>query len=77
MNAPARDLVYIPNATYGVNIVARSLQLNPGYEILTTNHEYGACNNIWEFICRKTGAIYKQQAITPPFESEERIIDLL
>jgi isopenicillin-N epimerase len=77
VNAPARDLVYIPNATYGVNLVARSLQLMPGDEILTTNHEYGACNYIWEFICRKTGAIYKQQTITPPFESEERIIDLL
>ena len=38
LNVNADDLVYIPNATHGVNIVARSLQLKPGDEILTTDH---------------------------------------
>ncbi len=30
LNADADDLVYVPNATFGVNIIARSLSLNPG-----------------------------------------------
>ena len=77
MNCPAKDIVFIPNATHGVNIVARSIQLNPGEEILTTNQEYGACNFAWEHICSKTGAIYKQQPITLPFLSAEQIMDQL
>jgi isopenicillin-N epimerase len=77
VNCSVSDIVYIPNATHGVNIIARSLKLDPGDEILTTNHEYGACNFIWEHLCNKTGAIYKRQPITPPFVSQEQILDQL
>src|SRR5512134_710750 len=66
LNANADDLVYIPNATQGVNIIARSLQLKPGDEILTTDHEYGACDYTWEFICSKTGTKYVHQSIALP-----------
>jgi len=77
INCQAKDIVYIPNATHGVNIVARSIQLNPGDEILTTNQEYGACNFAWESVCSRTGAIYKRQTLTMPFESTEQILDQL
>jgi isopenicillin-N epimerase len=75
LNTDADDLVYIPNATHGVNIVARSLQLRPGDEILTTNHEYGACDYTWDFICGKTGAKYIHQSIPLPVYSEEEIVN--
>jgi isopenicillin-N epimerase len=75
IHSSANDLVYIPNATHGVNTVARSLQLNPGDEVLTTNHEYGACNFTWDFICEKTGALYKHQTIKVPVKSQNEIVD--
>ena len=66
LNAAAEDIVYIPNATHGVNIIARSLQLNPGDEILTSDHEYGACDYTWDFLCGKVGAKYIHQPIPLP-----------
>jgi isopenicillin-N epimerase len=75
VNADPDDLVYIPNATHGINIVARSLDLKPGDEILTSNHEYGACDYAWEFNCEKTGAQYIHQPLPLPVRSEEEIVE--
>jgi isopenicillin-N epimerase len=69
------NLVYIPNATYGVNLIARSIHLAQGDEVLTTNHEYGACNFAWDFICRKTSAVYHQQPIGLPVISSDEIVE--
>ncbi len=75
LNADADDLVYFPNATHGVNIIARSLGLKPGDEILTTDHEYGACDYTWDFVCGKTGAKYIHQSIPLPVRSEDEIVE--
>ena len=75
LNTSADDLVYIPNATHGANIIARSLDLQVGDEVLTTNHEYGACDYTWEFICAKAGARYIKQQIPLPVRSSEEIIE--
>ncbi len=74
LNAAADDLVYIPNATHGVNIVARSLNLQPGDEVLTSDHEYGACDFTWDFICGKVGAKYIHQPIRLPVQAEDEIV---
>ncbi len=75
LHARADDLVFIPNATFGVNIIAHSLKLETGDEILASDHEYGACDNVWEFICRKTGASYMRQHIPMPANSADDIVD--
>jgi isopenicillin-N epimerase len=75
VHTDADNLVYVPNATTGLNIVARSLRLNPGDEILTTDHEYGAMDRTWRFICRKTGTAYKQHPIPVPVTTLENIVE--
>jgi isopenicillin-N epimerase len=75
LNADANDLVYIPNATHGVNVIARSLQLKDGDEILTTDHEYGACDYTWDFLCGKAGAKYIHRSIPVPVCSEDDIVE--
>ena len=68
------DLVFVPNATFAVNQIVQRLELNPGDKILTTNHEYGACNNLWQIISEAKGAIYKQCEIPTPITSKQAIL---
>jgi isopenicillin-N epimerase len=70
LGAQTQDLVFVPNATTGVNIVARSLRLQPGDEILATDHEYGACDATWQRVCAQAGAVYRHVEIPLPFERE-------
>lgn len=77
LHASADDLIFVPNATFGLNIVAQSLGLQPGDEILTTDHEYGALNLTWKFVCQKTGARYVQQPIPLPVTTQEAFIETL
>jgi isopenicillin-N epimerase len=64
------NVVFVPNATTGVNVVAQSLAalLAPGDEVLGTDHEYGACANAWEAVCARTGARYVRQLVPLPNE---------
>ncbi len=75
LNVAGDDLVYVPNATHGVNIVARSLDLQPGDQVLTTNHEYGACDFTWDFLCARRGAEYIHQPIALPVVSEAQMLE--
>lgn len=71
VGAAADDLVFVANATSGVNLAARSLELAPGDEVLATDLEYGACDLTWEDVCRRAGARYVRAAIPRPIEGIE------
>jgi isopenicillin-N epimerase len=77
LNAPVEQMVFVPNATYGINVVARSLELEAGDEILTTNHEYGAVNNTWHFNFDKRGVKYINHPIPLPVTTPEEFVDRL
>ncbi|MBA2247387.1 MAG: aminotransferase class V-fold PLP-dependent enzyme [Chloroflexia bacterium] len=77
VNVQPTDLAFVVNATSGLNVVARSLALGPGDEILTTDLEYGALDFTWTHLCRKAGASYVNQHIPVPFTTPEAIVDAL
>lgn len=77
LGVDADNLVFIPNATFGVNVVARCFDLQPGDEILTSNHEYGACENIWKFLSQRSGFQIVRQEIPLPLPPEDEIIEIL
>ncbi len=60
LNVNADDLVYFPNPTTAVNMIVRGVQLGPGDEVLTTDHEYGALERTWHVRCRERGAILRK-----------------
>ncbi|MBI5929956.1 MAG: aminotransferase class V-fold PLP-dependent enzyme [Chloroflexi bacterium] len=75
LHAPTDSLIFVPNATAGVNTFARSLNLQPGDEILTTDHEYGACDLTWQFVCRQTGAVYRHYPIPLPVTTHADFVE--
>ncbi len=75
LGAGADDVVFVPNATHGMNIVARALDLQPGDEVLGTDHEYGAVERTWRFVCGGRGATYRSQAVPLPVTSQDEIAE--
>jgi isopenicillin-N epimerase len=70
LGCDANDIVGVLNATSGLNIVAQSLELKPGDQILTTDHEYSALEKTWAYVCRKTGAEIVTVKVPMPLVSE-------
>jgi len=54
VGSEAADLVFVRNATAGVNSVLRSLRWKPGDELLLTNHAYNACRNAADYVADRT-----------------------
>jgi isopenicillin-N epimerase len=77
VGADADDVTYVTNATVGLNVVARSIALHPGDEVLTTDHEYGALDRTWRFLCEKQGAKYIRQPVSVPIQSADEVIEAI
>src|ERR1041385_8899238 len=60
VGARGDDLTFVQNATTGVNMAARALDLRPGDEVLTTNLEYGACVLTWQRLCTLVQASFDE-----------------
>jgi isopenicillin-N epimerase len=71
------DLAFVQNATTGVNLAARSLDLRPGDEVLATDLEYGACDLAWEWHCRGREARYVRAPILLPLSDPSELVDAL
>ena len=85
LGVAANDLVYFPNPTTAGNMIMRSLlsvgarqagvALQPGDEILTSDHEYGALDRTWGYFCRQSGAVYTHRSVPLPVESPEAFVE--
>lgn len=75
LNVGKDDLIYVPNPTFAMNIVANALTLGEGDEVLTTDHEYGACENVWHFLSGKRGFRYVAQPIPLPLTTPEDVLE--
>jgi isopenicillin-N epimerase len=77
VGAPASDLVFVPNTTTAVSTVLRSLDLEPGDELLTTTHVYGACRNALEYVAERTGARVVYAPIQFPLNGTKQLTEPL
>jgi isopenicillin-N epimerase len=68
-------MVFVPNATTGVNAVLRSLKFKPGDELLTTDQEYNACRNALNFAAERAGAAVKVVPLPFPLRSADDAVE--
>lgn len=77
VGADPADVVFVINATMGVNTVVRSLAFEPGDELLTINHVYNACRNALEYAAARSGASVVIAEVPFPIDSPEVVVDRL
>ncbi|MEP6862081.1 MAG: aminotransferase class V-fold PLP-dependent enzyme [Deltaproteobacteria bacterium] len=70
VGAPADRLVFVPNATHGVAIAIASCRIEPGDEIVTTNHTYRAVRNQLARLAAARGAHVTTVSIALPFDPD-------
>ena len=75
LHVDAADLVFVPNATAGVNTVLRSLRFRRGEELLVTDHEYNACRNALDFVARQFGARVVVVTVPFPLRGEAEVLE--
>jgi isopenicillin-N epimerase len=77
VGADPDDLVFIPNATSGVNIAAWPLGLTAGDEVLSTTLEYGALDLTWGHVCGDFGARYVRTPVALPIGDDEEVVETI
>lgn len=75
LHANERDVVFVENATSGVNAVLMSLEFAPGDQILATTHTYNAVRQTIREVCRRTGAKLVEARIELPVVNKKYLED--
>ncbi|MBK7966847.1 MAG: hypothetical protein IPK10_17365 [Bacteroidetes bacterium] len=71
------DLVLMKNTTSGANTILNSLSFEPGDEILTHSHAYGACVNVLKYFAEKHKCKLVVAEIPFPISSEDEITNAI
>lgn len=74
IHADADDLAFVTNATTGVNLVLRNIELEPGDEIVTTNHDYPSCRMALQALADRCDARLIVADIPLPLTDPEDVI---
>ncbi|MBT3274117.1 MAG: aminotransferase class V-fold PLP-dependent enzyme [Spirochaetales bacterium] len=77
IGAEEDSVIFVTNASIGLNIIARSLDLKPGDEVLSTDQEYGSLVHTWDLVCKMRGAKYVPMQVDFPITSEEEVVEAI
>jgi isopenicillin-N epimerase len=75
LRADAGGLVFVTNATTGVNTVLRSLAFDAGDEIVATAHAYGAVKQALRFVEERTSTRVVTATVPFPIQSPAQIVE--
>ena len=68
------EVVLTRNTTEGMNHVASGLDLQPGDEVLTTNHEHGGGMVCWQHLARTRGVVVRCIKMPNPVRDAAQIL---
>src|SRR5713101_5774152 len=74
VHAEPEDIVFVGNATQGVNTVLASFAFERGDELLVTDHGYNACNNAARYWTARAGAGVAVARVPFPVEGEDEVV---
>jgi isopenicillin-N epimerase len=77
LGADGEDLAFVDNATTGINAVLRSLDLEPGDEVLVTDHTYGAVRNTVRYVCARSQARIVEVRLPFPVGGADAVVDAI
>ncbi|MFA5506155.1 MAG: aminotransferase class V-fold PLP-dependent enzyme [Vulcanimicrobiota bacterium] len=77
LGARSRNLVFVRNATEGVNAVLSSFPLRPGEEVLSTSFGYPACLKAAERWCETRGARLRTAVLPYPLTDPAQVLSAL
>ena len=75
VSADPEAIAFVDNATTGVNVAIRALDLEPGDELLVTDHEYNASRNALEHAAASRGASVRTIEIGMPVGSPDHVLE--
>lgn len=77
VGAPAEQLVFVTNATSGINTVLKSLKFSPSDEILITNHGYLSCKNTAHHVASRAKCQVVEADIPFPLTSDDQVLQAI
>lgn len=76
LNAPVEEIVFVQNATTGIDTVLRSLRYSAGDKIVYFDFIYGSCGNAVRYIEETTPAVGVNITATFPISDDELVARL-
>lgn len=75
VGASGDDIVFVDNTTTGANGILRSLDFQPGDEIVVSDFGYGGVVRAVNFEARKQGAVVRTAAMPYPVTSADAVVE--
>jgi len=75
LGAEGADVALVENATSGVGSILESVPLDPGDEVLVTDHAYPAVRNALEFLARRRGVRLVTARVPYPLDGPDAVVE--